>query len=274
MKAYCYDTQTRRLTGSQDMFFDPVEERYCLPASATEVEPPEVDDTHEAVFHPDTNTWSIEKINSAEEDILLGNRPVPEGFKIENGHVVQMTTEELVSAGILPLPPGFKLVDGKLQEMSLAERITAGVTPMPDGYKIVSGILIEKTIREKLTGATLNDSLRASLCQKIDARLQPILDEGFTYPGNTVHYQADVEFQRNMTSFLVALLAGAPGPFKVRTWDNVNTLFTKEEFPGFAFFLMGFVQDIYQKVWDAKDLVRSMTSVNECISALEELGVK
>lgn len=151
------------------------------------------------------------------------------------------------------------------------EEIIAGTLPIPDGKKLVNGTLVDKIFLDTLLEIEMTEVNRDSLCTIADNQLGYLLDQGFNYNG--IHYQADQGFQSNMTAFLTAINAGFPGPVLVRTKENLETSFTRDEFPPFAFALMSYVQTTYRQVWDAKDFIRSATSAIDCLTTFRNLGI-
>jgi hypothetical protein len=151
------------------------------------------------------------------------------------------------------------------------EEILAGDKPIPAGKKIVNDALVDKTFADILAEMEMTDDHRKLLCSIADNQLGYLLDQGFNYNG--VHYQANQGFQSNMTAFLTAINAGFPGPVLVRTKENTETSFTKDEFPPFAFALMAQVQAVYRQIWDSKDFIRSAANAIDCLSTLNNLGI-
>lgn len=58
------------------------------------------------------------------ELILLGLIDVPQGYKVENNQLVELTYEEKVIAGLEALPPYYKIENNALVEMQEHEKLT------------------------------------------------------------------------------------------------------------------------------------------------------
>ena len=89
------------------------------------------------------------------ELINKGLKELPEGLKIEDNKLVEMTLQEKYEAGFITLNPTQKIVENYIVEKTQAERINEGLEELPPQFKKENGEIVPKTMEEMLADGTV-----------------------------------------------------------------------------------------------------------------------
>lgn len=85
---------------------------------------------------------------------------VGEPLAFYNEDYTRKSDVELMQENLIPIPQGYKIEENKLVEMTFDEKIIAGIDPLPNGMKIVDNKIIPMTEEERLQ--TMTDEEKAS----------------------------------------------------------------------------------------------------------------
>lgn len=75
---------------------------------------------------------------------------VGEPLTFYNEDYTRKSEVQLIQEGLIELPQGYKIEEDKLVEMTFDEKIIAGIDPLPNGMKIVDNKIIPMTEEERL----------------------------------------------------------------------------------------------------------------------------
>lgn len=96
-----------------------------------------------------------------EEDIIIlpANHEVREGDSLDfyTDNFKRKSDIQLMHENLIPIPQGYKIDNDKLVEMTFNERIIAGIDELPHNMKIVDNKLVEKSEEEKIADMTTEE---------------------------------------------------------------------------------------------------------------------
>lgn len=113
-----------------------------------------------------------------EEDVII----LPANHEVREGDSLNFYTDnfkrksdiQLMQEKLIPIPQGYKIDNDKLVEMTFNERIIAGIDELPRNMKIVDNKLVEKSEEEKLADMTTEEKSTYHR-QKRDVLLNSVL---------------------------------------------------------------------------------------------------
>lgn len=82
---------------------------------------------------------------------------VGESLDFYNSNYTRKTEVQLIKEKLIELPQGYKIDNDKLVEMTYEERIIAGLESLPYGMKIVDNNLVAMTEEEKVAAMTIEE---------------------------------------------------------------------------------------------------------------------
>lgn len=113
-----------------------------------------------------------------EEDVIIlpANHEVREGDSLDfyTDNFKRKSDIQLMQEKLIPIPQGYKIDNDKLVEMTFNERIIAGIDELPRNMKIVDNKLVEKSEEEKLADMTTEEKSTYHR-QKRDVLLNSVL---------------------------------------------------------------------------------------------------
>lgn len=99
---------------------------------------------------------------------------VGEPLTFYNSDYTRKSDIQLMQEKLIEVPNGYKIENDKLVEMTYEEKIIAGLEQLPSSMNIVNNTIIEKTEEEKLAGMTTEEKAQYHR-QKRDMLLNDVL---------------------------------------------------------------------------------------------------